>query len=43
LIVAGFVAIGIIVSQFSIAITGIGIVALGWPIYLIFSKGNQLT
>ena len=43
LIVAGFVAIGIIVSQFSIAITGIGIVALGWPIYSIFSRRNQST
>lgn len=41
LIVAGFVALGIIVSQFSIAITGIGIVALGWPIYSIFSRRNQ--
>jgi APA family basic amino acid/polyamine antiporter len=43
LIVAGFVALGIIVSQFSIAITGIGIVALGWPIYSIFSRRNQST
>jgi APA family basic amino acid/polyamine antiporter len=43
LIVAGFVALGIIVSQFSIAITGIGIVALGWPIYTIFSRRNQST
>jgi len=43
LIVAGFVALGIIVSQFSIAITGIGIVALGWPIYSIFSSRNQST
>ena len=43
LIVAGFVAVGIVVSQFSIAITGIGIVALGWPIYSIFSKRNHLT
>lgn len=41
LILAGFVALGIIVSQFSIAITGIGIVALGWPIYAIFSRRNQ--
>ena len=43
LIFAGFVALGIIVSQFSIAITGIGIVALGWPIYSIFSRRNQST
>jgi len=43
LIVAGFVALGIIVSRFSIAITGIGIVALGWPIYTIFSRRNQST
>ena len=43
LIIAGFVALGIIVSQFSIAITGIGIVALGWPIYSIFSRRNQST
>lgn len=41
LILAGFVSLGIIVSQFSIAITGIGIVALGWPIYAIFSRRNQ--
>ena len=38
LILAGFVALGILVSQFSIAITGIGIVALGWPIYYIFQR-----
>lgn len=38
LILAGFVAVGILVSQFNIAITGIGIVALGWPIYLFFQR-----
>jgi APA family basic amino acid/polyamine antiporter len=38
LVLAGFVAIGILVSQFNIAITGIGIVALGWPIYLLFQR-----
>jgi len=43
LVIAGFVAFGIIVSQFSIAMTGIGIVALGWPIYLLFNKKNKTT
>ena len=42
LILAGFVAVGILVSQFSIAITGIGIVALGWPIYALFRAKNPL-
>jgi APA family basic amino acid/polyamine antiporter len=36
LVIAGFVAVGIVVSQWSIAMTGIGIVALGWPIYSFF-------
>ena len=40
LILAGFVALGILVSQFNIAITGIGIVALGWPIYYLFKPKN---
>lgn len=35
---AGFVAIGILLSQFTIAITGIGIVLLGWPIYRFFGR-----
>jgi len=43
LVIAGFVAFGIIVSQFSIAMTGIGIVALGWPIYLLFNQKNKTT
>jgi APA family basic amino acid/polyamine antiporter len=38
LILAGFVAIGILFSQFTIAITGIGIVLLGWPIYRFFGR-----
>ena len=38
LILAGFVALGILVSQFNIAMTGIGIVALGWPIYGFFKR-----
>jgi APA family basic amino acid/polyamine antiporter len=41
LILAGFVAVGILVSQFNIAITGIGIVALGWPIYYFFKPKEQ--
>ncbi|MEY4708987.1 MAG: hypothetical protein RLZZ512_1245 [Bacteroidota bacterium] len=41
LILAGFVAVGILVSQFNIAITGIGIVALGWPIYYFFKPKGQ--
>ena len=40
LILAGFVAIGILVSQFKVAITGIAIVALGWPIYSYFNRVN---
>lgn len=36
LILAGFIAIGILISQFKIAMIGIGIVALGWPIYSFF-------
>ncbi len=38
LTLAGFVAIGILLSQFTIAITGIGIVLLGWPIYRFFGR-----
>jgi len=38
LILAGFVAIGILISQFTIAITGIAIVLLGWPIYRFFGR-----
>lgn len=40
LILAGFVAIGILISQFEVAITGIAIVALGWPIYSYFNRVN---
>ncbi len=38
LVLAGFVAIGILISQFDIAIKGIAIVALGWPIYYLFKR-----
>jgi len=38
LTLAGFVAVGILFSQFTIAITGIGIVLLGWPIYRFFGR-----
>lgn len=38
LLLAGFVAVGILISQFTIAITGIGIVALGWPIFYLFQR-----
>lgn len=41
LILAGFVAVGILVSQFNIAMTGIGIVALGWPIYRFFQRQEK--
>lgn len=41
LILAGFVAVGILVSQFNIAMTGIGIVALGWPIYRFFQRHEK--
>jgi APA family basic amino acid/polyamine antiporter len=37
LILAGFVAIGILISQFDVAIKGLAIVALGWPIYTLFN------
>ncbi|MBM3937384.1 MAG: amino acid permease, partial [Sphingomonadales bacterium] len=40
LVLAGFVAVGILISQFNIAITGIGIVALGWPIFSLFRTKN---
>lgn len=40
LVMAGFVAVGILISQFNIAITGIGIVALGWPIFSLFRTKN---
>lgn len=43
LILAGFVAFGILVSQFSIAITGIVIVAMGWPIYYLFHRNKTQT
>ncbi|MEY3965713.1 MAG: hypothetical protein RL263_882, partial [Bacteroidota bacterium] len=38
LFLAGFVAVGILISQFTIAITGIAIVLLGWPIYRFFGR-----
>lgn len=38
LFLAGFVAIGILFSQFTIAIIGIAIVLLGWPIYRFFGR-----
>ncbi len=41
LILAGFVAIGILISQFEVAITGIAIVAMGWPIYSYFNRVNM--
>lgn len=41
LFLAGFVAVGILVSQFNIAMTGIGIVALGWPIYRLFQRQGK--
>lgn len=38
LFLAGFVAVGILMSQFTIAITGIAIVLLGWPVYRFFGR-----
>ena len=41
LILAGVVAVGILISKFQIAATGIGIVALGWPIYYFFERSKK--
>jgi APA family basic amino acid/polyamine antiporter len=41
LLLAGIVAIGILISKFKIAATGIGIVALGWPIYYFFERSRK--
>lgn len=41
LLLAGFIAIGIIIGQWKIALTGIGIVALGWPIYYVFNRNRK--
>lgn len=38
LLLASTVAVGILISQFKIAATGIAIVALGWPIYFLFQQ-----
>jgi basic amino acid/polyamine antiporter, APA family len=38
LVLAGFVALGILWSQFQIALTGLIIVALAWPIYRFFGR-----
>ncbi len=40
LILASAVAVGILISQFKIAATGIAIVALGWPIYFLFQRNT---
>ncbi len=41
ILLAGFIALGIIIGQWKIALTGIGIVALGWPIYYIFNRNKK--
>ncbi len=41
LLLASIVAIGILISKFKIAATGIGIVALGWPIYYFFERSRK--
>lgn len=38
LLLAGAVGLGILISKFKIAIIGIAIVSLGWPIYSLFNK-----
>ena len=42
LLLAGVVAVGILISKFNIAATGIGIVALGWPIYYFFQRNKKI-
>jgi APA family basic amino acid/polyamine antiporter len=42
LILASAVALGILISQFKVAIYGMAIVLLGWPIYYLFKK-NEIT
>jgi len=39
-ILASAVAIGILISQFKVAIYGMAIVLLGWPIYYLFKKSE---
>lgn len=41
LLFAGVVAVGILISKFKIAATGIAIVALGWPIYYFFQRNKH--
>ena len=38
IVLAGLVAIGILISNFQVAIMGLGIVALGWPVYILFDR-----
>ncbi len=40
LLLASTVAVGILISQFKIAASGIAIVALGWPIYFLFQRNT---
>jgi len=40
LILASAVAVGMLISQFKVAIYGMAIVLLGWPVYYLFRKSE---
>lgn len=41
ILTAGAIAIAILLSNFNVSITGLGIVLLGWPIYYLFNNSTQ--